>query len=205
MGADPRGPIGCPRPADRGPGRLSTGADAARAWRRRRMWPERCAMPSHRQRLQHPEPLRHARSERRQPRRVVGTSRPGINSIPHRARRPCRAHQVIGTSGKCGGSVVADGSSMTRHTERTATSFDNQDFVGYRHAILPPFVTATPPRSRSGAIDADLRNPAIAVRPIAILRRRRRCLGPPNPRGRPRFFSGPIAHRVIPMIGHALA
>jgi pimeloyl-ACP methyl ester carboxylesterase len=86
--------------------------------------------------------------------------------------------------------------------ERTAKSFDNPDFVdivihSYRHRYVRPR------RSRSGTgRAASRRNSQISVPTIALYGGGDGVSGTPNPQAQARFFSGPITHRVIPMIGH---
>jgi pimeloyl-ACP methyl ester carboxylesterase len=87
--------------------------------------------------------------------------------------------------------------------ERTAKSFDNPDFVdivihSYRHrygyAPGDPDLEAIEQRLAA--------TPKISAPTIALYGGGDGVSGTPNPQAQARFFSGPITHRVIPMIGH---
>jgi len=87
--------------------------------------------------------------------------------------------------------------------ERTAVSFDNPDFVDvvvhcYRHrfgnAPADPAVEAIEQRATA--------RPPIAVPTIALYGGGNGVASPAAPAAQARFFTGPIQHRLIPLIGH---
>jgi pimeloyl-ACP methyl ester carboxylesterase len=87
--------------------------------------------------------------------------------------------------------------------ERTAKSFDNPDFVdivihSYRHryGYAPGDPDLEPIEQRLAA------TPVISVPTIALYGGGDGVSRTPDPQRQARFFSGPITHRVIPMIGH---
>jgi len=87
--------------------------------------------------------------------------------------------------------------------ERTAKSFDNPDYVdivihSYRHRFgyAPGDPDLEPIERRLAA------TPAIPVPTIVIHGGGDGVSGPPNPQTQTRFFTGPVQHRVIPLIGH---
>jgi pimeloyl-ACP methyl ester carboxylesterase len=87
--------------------------------------------------------------------------------------------------------------------ERTAKSFDNPDYVdivihSYRHRFgyAPGDPDLEPIERRLAA------TPPIPVPTIVIHGGGDGVSGPPNPQTQTRFFTGPVQHRVIPLIGH---
>jgi pimeloyl-ACP methyl ester carboxylesterase len=87
--------------------------------------------------------------------------------------------------------------------ERTAKSFDNPDYVdivihSYRHRFgyAPGDPDLEPIERRLAA------TPPIPVPTIVLHGGGDGVSGPPNPQTQTRFFTGPVQHRVIPLIGH---
>jgi pimeloyl-ACP methyl ester carboxylesterase len=87
--------------------------------------------------------------------------------------------------------------------ERTAKSFDNPDYVdivihSYRHRFgyAPGDPDLEPIERRLAA------TPPIPVPTIVIHGGGDGVSGPPNPQSQTRYFTGPVQHRVIPLIGH---
>jgi pimeloyl-ACP methyl ester carboxylesterase len=87
--------------------------------------------------------------------------------------------------------------------ERTAKSFDNPDYVdivihSYRHRFgyAPGDPDLEPIERRLAA------TPSIPVPTIVLHGGGDGVSGPPNPQTQTRFFTGPVQHRVIPLIGH---
>jgi pimeloyl-ACP methyl ester carboxylesterase len=87
--------------------------------------------------------------------------------------------------------------------ERTAKSFDNPDFVdivihSYRHryGYAPGDPDLEPIERRLAA------TPVISVPTIALHGGGDGVAGRANPQAQAKFFSGPIAHRTIPLVGH---
>jgi pimeloyl-ACP methyl ester carboxylesterase len=87
--------------------------------------------------------------------------------------------------------------------DRTAKSFDNPDFVdivihSYRHryGYAPGDPDLEPIERRLAA------TPVISVPTIALHGGGDGVAGRPNAQAQARFFSGPITHRTIPLVGH---